>query len=142
MLPVGSEPKPWLTTPADERRPKISPDGRFIAYASDESGQSEIHVQPFAGTDPVWSKDGGELFYRSEGRLMAVDVRSEPTFSSGTPRTLLDAQQLAGYADPFEVSLDGEQFLLVEDESAGLKRSLVVVLNWTEELKRLVPSDN
>ncbi len=151
VVPVGGEPKPWLTTPAYEGGPKISPDGRFMAYFSDESGQNEIHVQPFSGsggrwtvstdggTDPVWSKDGRELFYRSEGRMMAVDVRTEPTFSAGTPRTLLDAQQLAGYADPFDVSLDGERFVLVEDESAGLRRSLMVVLNWTEELKRLVP---
>jgi len=154
VLPVGGEPKLWLATPAYEGGPKISPDGRFMAYFSDESGQNEIHVQPFSGsggrwtvstdggTVPVWSKDGRELFYRSEGRMMAVDVRTEPTFSAGTPRTLLDAQQLAGYADPFDVSLDGERFLLVEDERAGLKRSLVVVLNWTEELKRLVPLDN
>ena len=70
---------------------------------------------------------------------MVVDVRTEPSFHAGTPRVLIEAQQLALYEEGFDVSPDGQRFLFVET-SVRQKRSLVVILNWTEELKRLVPT--
>ena len=71
---------------------------------------------------------------------MAVDVRTEPSFRAGAPRVLLEAQQLADYIESFDVSPDGQRFLFVEDVTLSQNRSLVVILNWTEELKRLVPT--
>jgi len=97
-------------------------------------------VSTDGGTSPVWALDGRELFYRSQGHLMTVDVRTEPGFSAGTPRVLLDAQRLAAYTEPFDVSPDGQRFLFVENTALRQNRSLVVILNWTEELKRLVPT--
>ena len=152
ILPIGGEPERFIATAANERQPRFSPDGRYLAYVSDESGRNEVQVQSYpdlgdkwtvstdGGMFPVWARDGRELFYRSQGHLMAVEVRTEPSFSAGTSRVLLDAQQLAAYTEPFDVSPDGQRFLFVEDVSLSQKRSLVVILNWTEELKRLVPT--
>ena len=73
---------------------------------------------------------------------MVVDVQAEPSFALEGPRELLSAEQLAAYTEGFDVSLGGERFLFVEDVATGGSASLVVVLNWTEELKRLVPAEN
>ena len=152
ILPIGGEPERFIATAANEGQPRFSPDGRYLAYVSDESGRNEVQVQSYpdlgdkwtvstdGGTRPEWARDGRELFYRSQGHLMVVEVGTEPSFSAGTPRVLLDAQQLAAYTEPFDVSPDGQRFLFVEDVSLSQKRSLVVILNWTEELKRLVPT--
>ena len=153
ILSAGDEPERILATAASERSPRFSPDGRYLAYVSDESGEDEVFVQSYpdlrdkwtvstsGGASPEWARDGSELFYRSQGHLMVVDVRTEPSFSAGTPRVLLDAQQLTAYRESFDVSPDGERFLFVDTLSRDTK-SLVVILNWTEELKRLVPTGN
>jgi len=153
ILPIGGVPERFLATGANERQPRFSPDGRYLAYVSDESGRNEVQVQSYpdlgdkwtvstdGGTSPVWARDGRELFYRSQGGLMTVDVRTEPSFNAGTPRVLLDAPRLAVYVEEFDVSSDGQRFLFVEDVVLRRdNRSLVVILNWTEELKRLVPT--
>ena len=96
----GFEPVPFLQTAFNETAPQTSPDGRFVAYCSDESGQYEVHVQPFpegggkwqvstnGGTQPRWSKDGKELFYVEGDMLIAVVVRTTPSFSSGSATSL------------------------------------------------------
>lgn len=152
--------QPFLQTPAFEDAPQFSPDGHWLAYASDESGSREIYVQPYpgpggkwqisneGGTEPMWNRNGRELFYRIGDKMMAVDVSTQPGFAAGKPRQLFEGHYLmnsAGYARPdYDVSPDGQRFLMlkpVEQEQAGTAPTqIIVVQNWTEELKRLVPT--
>ncbi|MDA2933956.1 hypothetical protein MYX82_06390 [Acidobacteria bacterium AH-259-D05] len=146
--------KPFLVTPFRERSPMISPDGRWLAYISDESGQNEIYVQPFpeagqkwlistgGGIEPMWSPDGRELFYRTADQMMAVAIQTEPRFSARTPRQLYKGTYIldTGVGHPrYSVSPDGQHFMMGK---ASEEDQIRVVLNWFEELKRLVPTDN
>jgi Tol biopolymer transport system component len=155
MLPIGAEPVPVLATTFREHSPMISPDGRFLAYVSDESGREEIYVLPFpdggakttvsvsGGREPRWSRDGTKLFFRSiDGTEMwSADVELEPTFRAGRPehlftgRFLIDALRQQSY----DVSPDGERFLMVEEHEGSAQARAVIVLNWMEEVKRLLP---
>lgn len=147
LLPLAGEPKArvWLKTSANETSPEISPDGRFIAYASDVSGRYEVYVQPFpegerrqvslaGGTAPRWSRDGRTLFFVTDGRprlLMTAEVTDTAAFSTGAPREVLPAavEPPAG-AGGYDVSSDG-RFLMLRDEDApdpGVA-NLQVVLN-------------
>jgi Tol biopolymer transport system component len=144
----------FLKTPFDESVPTISPDGRWVAYVSDESGREEIYVLAFPGPGgrwqistqggraPVWSRNGRELFYSSfdGASLMVVDITTQPTFKAGTPRVLLEGgfRLVSGALGPsFDVSADGQRFLMVQNNDAN-PTQLNVVLNWFEELKRRV----
>ncbi|HXX45735.1 MAG TPA: protein kinase [Candidatus Acidoferrales bacterium] len=138
--------------------PQFSPDGRWIAYASDETGRREVYVQPYpgpggkwqistdGGSEPQWNRNGRELFYRTADKLMAVDVSTKAGFESGKPRELFEDLYLrngAGYSRAnYDISPDGQRFLMlkpVTPEQAA-PTQINVVLNWTEELKRLVPT--
>jgi Tol biopolymer transport system component len=156
VIPREGEPIPFLVTSFQEGAAKFSPDGGWLAYVSDESGKNEVYVQPFpgpgqkvtlsteGGAEPVWSPDGGELFYRSGSDMMVVDVTLEPTFSVGKPRLLFSGDyQLDGAGHPsYDISPDGQRFLMEQDAGGEALTEIRVVLNWTEELKRLVPTDN
>ena len=95
---------PFLNSKADEGWPEISPEGRWMAYASDESGRMEVWVRPFmgpggrwqiskeGGSEPIWSKDGTQLFYRQEEQVWVVDVRTKGGFSAGKPRQLFEKE--------------------------------------------------
>ena len=150
------KPQPFLRTPADESAPRFSPDGRWLAYVSDESGRYEIYVQPYpgpggkwqisteGGTEPVWNPNGRELFYRNGGKMMVVEITTQPSFAVGRPRMLFEGGQYippsALYPYPFpnyDVSPDGQRFLMITGES---KPQINVVLNWFEELKQKVPA--
>ncbi|MBI4480621.1 MAG: protein kinase [Acidobacteria bacterium] len=139
----------FLRTTTSENEARFSPDGRWLAYSSNESGRNEIFVQPFpgpgrkwqvstnGGSFPLWNPNGRELFYRSGDRMMAVDITTAPTFSAGQPRQLFEARSLAISS----VSPDGQRFLAtqpVEPEQPATQ--INVVLNWFEELKRRVPA--
>ena len=157
VLPMEGErePEPYIQTPFDEGGAVFSPDGRRLAYASDESGRVEVYVQPFptpgakwqisaeGGMEPVWSRDGRELFYRNGDRMMAVDITTEPSFSAGTPKMLfeVDFEEYGGVGRAeFDVTPDGQRFLMikaVEPEQPVTK--INVVLNWFEELQQRVP---
>jgi Tol biopolymer transport system component len=152
LLPLEGErkPEPFLQTAADEGAATISPDGRFLAYVSNESGRAEVYVQAFPGpggkwqvstegaTEPMWARRGGELFYRSGDKMMGISLETEPTFTATKPRFL--------FADPYvkqgwfvanyDVSPDGQSFLMVKSEGAEEAAQLVVVQNWPELLKR------
>lgn len=141
-----------------ERNIRISPDGKWISYESKEAGRYEVYVQSYpvsqskwqisraGGEDPIWSRDGNELFYWEGDRLMAVRVELEPTFSFGTPTPLFEMPSKvpgALYDVPYDVSPDGKRFLVIKGagESAWATE-LIVVRNWFEELKRLVPVES
>ena len=153
------KPHPFLQTPAIEGAPSFSPDGRWIGYVSDESGRPEIYVQPFpgpgrkwqvsteGGTEPVWSSDGREIFYRNGRRMMAVPVTTSDGFSPGTPVALFEgdyeasAFPLTGVA--YDVTRDRQRFMMVKaiPPAPSAPPQINVVLNWFEELKRLVPTN-
>jgi len=159
-------PSPLIHTPFRELNAEISPDGRWIAYQSDESGHAEIYVRPFPNIDggrwqvstdggerPLWARNGRELFYVTAVGLMTVPIETTTAFSNGKARKLLDDRYRYFFGDVFfqgrtyDISPDGKRFLVIkqaaesgtEDDSSNLR--LVVVLNWTEELKQLAPPD-
>jgi Tol biopolymer transport system component len=156
--------KPLLREKGNQAVPMVSPDGRCLAYMSDESGRYEVYVRPFpnvnsdkwkvstdGGRMPKWSRDGRELFYWTDDVLMAVSVETEPEFKPGAPKVLLKRKPIVSYSmgSPgisWDVDLDAKRFLMIKpavdgNESAeGPPRKINIVLNWTEELKRLVPA--
>jgi Tol biopolymer transport system component len=144
--------RPILNTPAYEGSGRLSPDGRWIAYSSNESGRMEVVITPFpqadrkaqvsseGGTQPVWNPNGREIFYRSGTKMMSVAVSTSPDLVLSTPRLLFDLRYAFGTGITianYDVSSDGQRFVMVKDEPGAGR--LNVVLNWSEELKRLVP---
>ena len=150
-----SQPRPFLQTRFAEGSPTFSPDGRWLAYVSDESGRSEVYVQPFpgpgariavstgGGSEPVWPRRGHELFYRNGDSMMAVEVTTAPTFTAGKPRRLFDGRYARSTAlwPNYDVTADAQRFLMVKGvEEFTVPTQINVVLNWDRELKRLVPT--
>jgi serine/threonine-protein kinase len=154
--------KPLLQEKYFERQPQISPDGRWMAYTSDQSGENQIYVRPFpevnktmwtvstnGGNSPLWSPDGRELFYRIGNSIMAVEVEADPTFSAGKPTILFQGEYMyAGNPslNPWDISLDGKRFLMVKQAEAATteeesRPKINIILNWFEELKDRVPAD-
>jgi Tol biopolymer transport system component len=147
--------QPFLRTRFNETVPRFSPDGHWLAYMSDESGRYEIYAQPFpgpggkyqisteGGADPVWNPNGRELFYRSGDKMMAADVMTQPSFSTGKPRILFEGQYLPGDVIPsYDISPDGQRFLMLKPSELvqAAPTQINVVLNWFEDLKRRVPA--
>lgn len=153
-------PRPFLQTKFAEGSPKFSPDGRWIAYCSNESGRNEIYVQPYpgpgpriqisaeGGTDPVWAKSGKELFYRDRDKMMIVEVSLDPSLKVLKPRVLWEGQYAHGMSSScgpagptssnYDVTPDGQRFIMIrENEQEARSNQIHVVLNWSEELKRL-----
>jgi serine/threonine-protein kinase len=150
------KPRPFLQTPSNEYGPMFSPDGRWLAYGSDESGRQEIYVRPFpgpggklqisteGGVEPVWARNGRELFYRNGDKMMAAAVETKPTFAAAKPKLLFEGHYEAGifaFEPNYDVSPDGQRFLMIKgSEQESAPTQLNVVLNWSEDLKRLVPT--
>jgi dipeptidyl aminopeptidase/acylaminoacyl peptidase len=149
----GSEKiQPFLRSSFNISSAKFSPDGRWVTYASDESGQWEIYVQPFPGPGgkwmissgggqyPRWTWNGREIFYRSGEKVMAVHVETQPAFKAGTPRMWFPGQGYVGLGN-YDIAADGEHLLMLKQEDTSTSPTeLNVVLNWSEELKRRAPS--
>jgi eukaryotic-like serine/threonine-protein kinase len=142
---------PLAASPATELDAAISPDGRWMAYSSDESGVSEVYVRPFpdaasarwqvstaGGRDPVWAHSGRELFYRSGGnQMMTVEVRPGPAFSSGQPKALFSTTPYValGPVQSFDVSPDDRRFLLLQETAPSERNELILTENWIHEMK-------
>ena len=147
---------PFLNARSYEAYPVFSPDGRWLAYSSDESGREEVYVRPFpnpggkwklsleGGTEPLWARNGKQLFYRWQDEVWAVDVRTDTGFTPGKPRLMFEE---AGYrmSNPvgcWDISPDGQRFLMVklDERKPQPVTEMILVQNWFEELKRLVPT--
>jgi Tol biopolymer transport system component len=154
--------KPLLKESYMEAGPEISPDGRWIAYDSDESGEFQVYVRPFpdvnedksqvstdGGHSPLWSLDGRELYYRNGDTVMTVKVEKDPAFKPGKPEILFQGKYVPGqgFFSTWAIGRDGRFLMMKAVESAGKApdaespRKIHVVLNWLEELKQRVPVD-
>jgi Tol biopolymer transport system component len=164
-LPMAGDRKPrvFLESRFELWHPDLSPDGRLMAYVSNESGTYEVYVQPYPGPgeksristaggfDPIWTANGKELLFRAatlkSHQFLSVVIRSTSPFRADTPRVLFETKP--GEYDStapersWDVSTDGERFLLVKVDAFAEKpvTTMNVVLNWDEELKRRVPTN-
>jgi Tol biopolymer transport system component len=155
MMPLNGDGTPtvFLATEFDEHSAMFSPDGRWLAFVSDESGREEIYIQPYpgpgkknlistdGGREPVWSPDGRELFFRSEDKLMAVAIPAEQELAIGTPRIVFEESYVSfpGGGNSYDVSPDGRRFLMVRRGQKTVPTRIHIVLNWLEELKKQAP---
>jgi Tol biopolymer transport system component len=140
----------------NEMNANLSPDGRWIAYQSDQSGEYRIYVHSFPvitgrrpvspglGMDPVWSPDGQTLYYRSGSQFMAVDVETEPAFRVlSAPDLLFDEPDYTIYQNPgpernWDIHPDGSHFIMLKSGGAGeigVESPVYIVTNWFEELR-------
>jgi eukaryotic-like serine/threonine-protein kinase len=143
-------PQPFLRTRFTEAGATFSPDGRWIAYISDESGQYEVYVRPYppgpgkwqvstaGGVEGIWSRDGKELFYRNGQRWMVAPVNLDPAFTAETPRLLFEGPYANVGGLSYDVAPDGRRFLLLEPvgHDAAPVTHLNVVLNWFEDVRQ------
>jgi Tol biopolymer transport system component len=152
MMPVSGEPKPvpFVKTPFAELWPVFSPDGRFVAYQSNESGRAEVYVQSFpgpggkwqistaGGIEPHWRADGRELYYRApDQKLMAVEIQTSGGFSAGVPQVLFPGRFDTSIArNRYLPSADGKHFLTVAPLGRDAMTPTTVVLNWFADLGR------
>jgi eukaryotic-like serine/threonine-protein kinase len=134
-----------LETPYREGGPTFSPDGQFIAYASDASGRNEIYIRPVSGTgrevpvsaegggEPVWARHAQQLFYRQGDAVMAVDVETSPALKLGTPRQLFERPYKRSPAvwPNWDVTPDGQHFVMIKTAQQTALTQINVVLNWT-----------
>ncbi|HJU42441.1 MAG TPA: protein kinase [Vicinamibacterales bacterium] len=161
MTPDEAKVQPLMTTAVTEFGPELSPDGRWLAYHSNESGEFQVYVRPFpnvndgrwqisttGGTRAAWSRDGSELFFLDhEGKLTVVPIRqSAAGFSAGTPVRILSTAYYAGFSilgldlRAYDVASDGKRFLMIKSADGGdrpqTSSELIVVLHWLDEVKR------
>ncbi len=170
-LSLDGEPtaRPLMAESYNELLPAISPDGRWIAYTSNESGRIEVYVRPFPNVDdgkwlistrggefPIWAPDGRELYYDTyPDQMMVVTIETKPTFAAGNPEVLFRSEYvLASHSgsdpSPYDISPDGKRFLMIKEETQAQEgdevvetppiTELIVVDNWDEVLKGLAPS--
>ena len=151
ILALGDDPQSalFLQGSFDEAYAVFSPDGRWIAYQSNESGRDEVYVTPFpgpgrkwqistaGGIQPVWRRDGEELFYIApDSKLISAEVRpGETTFETGQVKPLFDLTRRAG-GTPYDVAPGGERFLVIKYVMSDASSALTLVINWTADLNK------
>lgn len=140
-------PRPFLKTAFAEKEAVFSPDGRWVAYTSNESGQYEVYVRPFpgpgekeqvsvgGGEEPAWARSGRELYYRSGGKMMAVAVTAQPTFTAGRPRELFSGLFHDNIVPnrSYDVAPDGRFLLVTGPEAESASRQINIVLDWMND---------
>jgi eukaryotic-like serine/threonine-protein kinase len=161
VLPLEGDkrPQPFLRTEFNEREARFSPDGRWVAYTSDESGREEVYVRPFSqapgrnspppgakwlisnsgGAQPRWRGDGKELYYAApDANIMAVSIATQPAFEAGIPKALFRMPVAGGPAigSKWDVTADGQRFLIAAPAAASATTPFTVVLNWQAGLKK------
>jgi len=156
VIPLSGDrkPVPFLQSEFDEGQARFSPDGRWVAYTSTESGPPEVYVQSFpasggkwqvstgGGILPLWRGDGKELFYvvSSAGRVMSVEVKTAPQFEASAPKLLFTGAVALNHAmsagNHYAVSADGQRFLLPRPVQQSAPSPITVVLNWTAALPK------
>jgi len=162
MLPLTGDrkPQPFIKSRFVDASGRFSPDGKWVAYCTNESGRAEVFVQPWpgpgpkiqisseGGDDPIWTRDGKELFYRNGDKMMVVAVSLAGGFRAAKPRVLWEGKYSHGTSSScgppgassanYDVTGDGQRFLMVKDlDQDAISTRIVVVLNFAEELKRL-----
>lgn len=153
ILPMFGDHQPtaYLQSEFSEQQGRLSPDGRWMAYTSDESGRDEVYVQSFpspgtkyristnGGADPRFRRDGKELFFvAADRKLMVVEVKAASTFEASVPRELFQTR-VSGLTDTrthYSITADGQRFLVVTTAEDMTSSPITVVLNWVAELKR------
>jgi hypothetical protein len=145
--------RPLVQSRYQEQGARLSPDGRWLAYSSDETGRNEVYVVPFPGPggkqrvsadgggEPVWARSGRELFYRQGTRMMAVPLAPGPGLAPGDPRTIFDGHYTTlGWGEAnYDVMPDGRRFLMIQGGDAPLP-GLRLLLNWPAVLSRSAPA--
>jgi Tol biopolymer transport system component len=158
MLPVDGKPQPFLDTEADERPAMFSPDGHWLVYAVRQANREEhVYVQPYpglgpkflistgGGAEPVWSPTGREIFYRSlDGtRMLTVAVQTNPRFTASAPKLVFEGNYYfhqGGFYPTYDVTRNGQQFIMIEAEQQATANRLIIAVNWAEELRRRIPT--
>jgi serine/threonine-protein kinase len=155
-LKPDAQATPIINTQFNEFAAALSADGRWLAYQSSESGRPEVYVHDMAGSggrwqvstaggeEPRWSPDGRELYYRNNNLFMSVAVDTRSTFQNGTPKTLFngvfDLRSNSGVS--YDVDPKGKRFLMLRlAEDVNSTAQVRIVLNWFDELRRLVPTN-
>ena len=156
VLPPDGEVRPFFESPFMEGWPAFSPDGKWLAYVSDQSGQNEVYVRPYPGPDPptkitsggfsspVWSRDGHQLYYRKgRSKILAVDVTPGQPFKAGTPEVLFEKEYTRTVPiRNYDVDPEGHFVMVTHaEEQPQPVTQIHVVLNWFTELNKLVPVD-
>jgi hypothetical protein len=148
---MDAAPKPalYLATTFDEQDPAVSPDGRWIAYATNESGTQEVFVRPYPATgdawqisiggggSPLWSRDGRELYFTSGTKMLAVPVDTQPTFRAGRPEVLFEGGFSTSRARDFDIAPDGRFVAVRVPGGQAGQREMRVLLNWPAEMRRV-----
>jgi eukaryotic-like serine/threonine-protein kinase len=152
MLPPDGSAKAWLATAAEEKDPRFSPDGRYVAFVSNVSGRDEVYVQSrdnplervqvsaAGGTKAAWSPKGDRLFFRQGNLAMEASIRTAGGLSAAAPARLFDGGWPLSPSGPFEPMPDGERFLMVERPREAVPTRIEVVQGWLDELKAKVPA--
>jgi len=145
------EPRPFVATPESESEPEISPDGRWIAYVSDETGVPEVYVRGYpddgsvwqasagGGTTPLWSRDGTELFFvrLEDAALVSVVVRDDDDLELGVPTELFQGLLSTSRAGDFDVASDGRFITVAGDSDDTNRREIRVLGNWQTQVEEL-----
>ena len=152
ILPLFGDRRPFALVQSefDETYPEFSPNGRWLAYTSNESGRDEVYVMPFpqaggkwlisgsGGSQPKWRRDGKVLYYLGgDYKLIAVSIQEKgAALEVGQSRPLFQARPVSAFGNLFDVSADGKRFLIPTSTEPGNAEPITLVVNWTAELKK------